>query len=81
MKSLDSSRISKSRPLESVPTGNQSYCRRAERVGKGNRGDPVYFVKIEMVHSMAGCFSWAVKDSMRAAILAFYEGLLKLQDL
>ena len=31
--------------------------------------------------SKAGCFTWAVKDSTRAAILAFCEGLLKLQAL
>ena len=30
--------------------------------------------------SVAGCFSWAVKDSMTSALLAsfFYEGLLKI---
>ena len=28
--------------------------------------------------SMAGCFNWDVKDSLKEALLAFYEGLLKI---
>ena len=43
MKSLDNSKISKCRPLESVPTGKQSCWSQATRVGEGNTGDPSFF--------------------------------------
>ena len=46
-KSLDSSRISKSTPLESVPTGNQPCWMRAERVIEGNRIQ-FLFIKIDV---------------------------------
>jgi len=46
-KSLDSSRISKSTPLESVPTGNQPRWMRAERVREG-KGIQFLSVKIEV---------------------------------
>ena len=46
-KFLDSSRISKSKPLESVPTGNQPCWMRAARVRKG-KGIQFLFIKIEV---------------------------------